>query len=592
MDKNHLSPHLGPAAFRRKSVESVIERRSSNDSEIIELEANRRLSVLSANARFDPNMPEDLQEHITEITEKHDLQREISLEQHLAEDSIYPEVRAAVRNYDEDVPVNTFRAWFLGIFFTLLLAAVNVIFSLRNPSITVSGLVAQLAAYPMGVGLAAILPTKKFKIFGKTCSLNPGPFNIKEHTLITVMASVAYSPAYATDIILSMQAKPFYNINFGLAFQFCLMFSTQIIGYGIAGLLRRYLVYPASMIWPTSLPTTMLLNTLHDHRAPNPAAVNGWKISRYRFFLFVALGAAAYYWIPGFLAQFLSVFVFVTWIKPNNVIVNKLFGGTTGLGMLPLGFDWSTISGYLGSPLMMPWFAIANTLVGVVMFYWILTPAIHFGGAMYGQYFPLVASGTFDNTGGHYKFLKIMDKTTNTLNVKAYKEYSPLFITSAFAMSYGLSFAAISALVVHTALYQREEIWARFKQSRERDDDIHNRLMAKYKECPEWWYQVIFVAMIVLSFVTALYWKTGMTWWTLALSLIIACVFALPIGMIQAISGIGVGLNVFTEFIIGYVTPGRPIAMVSDLFVCLTNSLDAVQVLRLHYHDPRTFFRL
>ena len=54
------------------------------------------------------------------------------------------------------------------------------------------------------------------------------------------------------------------------------------------------------------------------------------------------------YFIPGFLMQFLSVFAFATWIAPNNVVINQLFGGTTGLSMLPITFDVSSyVSSYL-----------------------------------------------------------------------------------------------------------------------------------------------------------------------------------------------------------------------------------------------------
>jgi hypothetical protein len=42
---------------------------------------------------------------------------------------------------------------------------------------------------------------------------------------------------------------------------------------------------------------------------------------------------------------------------------------------------------------------------------------------------------------------------------------------------------------------------------------------------------------------------------------IIAFVYIIPIGMIQAITNQQVGLNVITELVIGYALPGRPIAM-------------------------------
>lgn len=38
-------------------------------------------------------------------------------------------------------------------------------------------------------------------------------------------------------------------------------------------------------------------------------------------------------------AKFLSVFAFVTWIRPNSVVINQLFGGTTGLSLIPITFD-------------------------------------------------------------------------------------------------------------------------------------------------------------------------------------------------------------------------------------------------------------
>jgi hypothetical protein len=76
----------------------------------------------------------------------------------------------------------------------------------------------------------------------------------------------------------------------------------------------------------------------------------------------------------------LSIFAFAPWIAPNNTIVNQLFGGTTGLSSLPLTLDWNQISGFIGSPLIPPWFAIGITLIGVVIFFIFGASAIHFTG--------------------------------------------------------------------------------------------------------------------------------------------------------------------------------------------------------------------
>lgn len=155
------------------------------------------------------------------------------------ENSPYPEVRAAVRNYDEDLPCNTVRAWTIGMSLIFLGASMNTVFSLRSPSISLGSLIAQIIAWPIGHGWARVMPTKQFNTFGLRWSLNPGPFNIKEHAIIVVMASVSFSVAYATDIILAQLV--FYKQDFGLAFQLLLTISTQSLGYGIAGMMRRYL---------------------------------------------------------------------------------------------------------------------------------------------------------------------------------------------------------------------------------------------------------------------------------------------------------------------------------------------------------------
>lgn len=59
---------------------------------------------------------------------------------------------------NRDVPANTIRAWVIGMFATTVVSAVNLLFSLRNPSINIYVYVVQLLAYPVGVGMARVSP--------------------------------------------------------------------------------------------------------------------------------------------------------------------------------------------------------------------------------------------------------------------------------------------------------------------------------------------------------------------------------------------------------------------------------------------------
>lgn len=55
-------------------------------------------------------------------------------------------------------------------------------------------------------------------------------------------------------------------------------------------------------------------------------------------------GAFIWYWFPGWIFQGLSYFTFICWAAPKNVVVNKLFGGLHGYGLLPTTLDWTVVS--------------------------------------------------------------------------------------------------------------------------------------------------------------------------------------------------------------------------------------------------------
>lgn len=215
--------------------------------------------------------------------------------------SLRLQVRGAVRNYDEEeLSANTVRAWVIGLLLTTIASGLNSLFSLRAPSLTITTFVVQMIAYPLGVGWAMVMPSRTFHTFGAKWSLNPGPFNIKEHGMIVIMANAAFGSGvgYFTDTLVAQRG--FYGQNFGWGFNLMLALSTQCVGFGIAGLMRKYLVEPASMIWPQTLVSTSFMYALHDHSKTEPTKANGWSISRYRYFLYVFIGSFVWYWFPGY----------------------------------------------------------------------------------------------------------------------------------------------------------------------------------------------------------------------------------------------------------------------------------------------------
>lgn len=217
------------------------------------------------------------------------------------EDSPYPEVRASVSNYDDpDMPVLTFRAWSLGVTFACLVGALNAFFQFRYPAPNITPIVVQVLSFPCGKILAWWLPDRSWKTpkwlvrlgVADEFSLNPGPFNIKEHTVIVIMTNAAGSPAFALNFTVA--SSYFYGVTQGITFDFLLVFTTCMVGFGVAGLCRRFLVWPASLIWPQNLVFCTLLNTLHAEEDSE-----GTGLSRFTFFKWTAIGAFCWYFLPG-----------------------------------------------------------------------------------------------------------------------------------------------------------------------------------------------------------------------------------------------------------------------------------------------------
>jgi OPT family oligopeptide transporter len=244
-------------------------------------------------------------------------------------------------------------------------------------------------------------------------------------------------------------------------------------------------------VWPANLVTCALFNTLHAQTYAGIGHRGG--MSRERFFFYFFLVSAVWYLVPGYLFQSLSYFSWVCWIVPDNIPVNEMFGYVHGMGMSLITFDWSQIT-YIGSPLATPWWAEANILVGFVFFFWILTPILHYSNVWSAKYMPISSRGSFDNTGSSYNVTRIINADA-TFNQQEYEAYSPLFISTTFAISYGLSFASITATLTHALLYFRKQIWTQSRRAMNEQPDIHARLMGRYTQVPDWWYAIIFCTL-------------------------------------------------------------------------------------------------
>jgi hypothetical protein len=78
------------------------------------------------------------------------------------------------------------------------------------------------------------------------------------------MVSAASSTPEAMHV-LAVQ-KLFYNINPTPVLSIFLILSTQMLGFGMAGILKHTMIYPSKMLYPSNIPTASLLDNLHRDR--------------------------------------------------------------------------------------------------------------------------------------------------------------------------------------------------------------------------------------------------------------------------------------------------------------------------------------
>lgn len=103
---------------------------------------------------------------------------------------------------DPTEPVLTLRMWVLGIAFCVVVSGLNTLYTLRTPSLTISGSVVLLLAYPLGKLWEKVIPNWTIPLGRLAFNLNPGPFNTKASFLAkaTVFSLIKIPPGACFDL--------------------------------------------------------------------------------------------------------------------------------------------------------------------------------------------------------------------------------------------------------------------------------------------------------------------------------------------------------------------------------------------------------
>ncbi|KAJ2388807.1 hypothetical protein GGI05_003680, partial [Coemansia sp. RSA 2603] len=503
-------------------------------------------------------------------------------------DSPYSIVRSAVPPRDDQQILSlTFRSVFLGIVFSAALSFVNQLLWFKDVPMSMSGFMIQIFSYPCGYLMARFLPAKEFTTFGYKWSLNPGPFSIKEHALIYICCATAGNSAYALSIIVTENV--WYGRSFGYIPALLITMSSLMLGYSYSGLVREILVYPAAMIWPSSLVSVTLFRTFHDKDTVI------WRVSRTKFFWIVFACSFVWYILPGYLMPLLSFIPILCLLSPQNIYANQIGDAFNGLGILNFTLDWSVISSaFYGSPVATPWPMACNMFFGFVIVMWIAVPAGYYSNIWDSGNLPIYSSRIFQANGSSYSVLEVINKD-GMFDAEKYAAYGPINLPFQFTLAYALSFMSIVTLVVYTLLHHGASIYSRIRAINYNQDDIHARLMRKYDEVPKWWYFATFALMFGMAVGVCEGYKM-LPWYWLLVAFALSLLFLIPVGIVQAMSNQQPGLNLITEFLIGYGRPGDQISNVTFKvfgYISMTQALSLLADQKLgHYMKipPRHIF--
>ena len=223
--------------------------------------------------------------------------------------------------------------------------------------------------------------------------------------------------------------------------------------------------------------------------------------------------------------------------------------------------------------------------------------------ALFSAFMPIISASVFDDTGRPYDVGRILTPDYR-FDPEAYRNYSKVYLPITYALSYGVQFAALSALVTHTACWHGRDIWQQslksLSQDRGRDKssyqpvdqgsknrsnggdsgssiigngviepdmaanmsgaDVHCRLMDRYEDAPISWYLMTFLAMLAIGIFVVEYYPTYLPWYGLLLALSITALLFIPVGIVMAITNQHSSLYLICQLICGVVFPGRPVA--------------------------------
>ncbi|KIY50624.1 OPT superfamily oligopeptide transporter [Fistulina hepatica ATCC 64428] len=471
---------------------------------------------------------------------------------------------------DPSLPSITFRSLFLGIGLSAFASVLATIYTFKPQNASVSQLFVLIIAYVLGEAMASMTPRTSYWKY-----INPGPFNIKEHTVIVIMSSTASNVAVGMEIIAAMDL--FYDITLNPAVAIFQIFASQMLGYGMCGILRPLLVYPTYAFYPAYISVVNLLQSLHFGGALNA--------KRRKFFWIVFTTIFFWEWIPQYPFPLMTA-ISIICIADNghHGFVRNLFGAGSsneGIGLFSFGTSWTLIT--QGYPLVWP----LQTL-GMALGYIVLT-ACYYNNVFDGRNLDWMSQSLFSSNGSTYDQDAVIT-SDYLLNTTALEEVGLPRYTTTYAISQLTYNLSLGSAITFIFLWHWKELkdgtltdssftaWQDmkfFKGGHSNVDDPHYAVNVRLSaEVPQWVYAALLFVCLGAGIGCSYAGPNGvvlMSGWAILLFTVISFFVALVLGFRFNIS-----IKYAVQIMAAFILPGQPIAV---MYANLYGNSTAFQVL-------------
>lgn len=468
-----------------------------------------------------------------------------------------------------NIPVATFRYFLLSTVFVIPGAYIDTMNSFRTTSAAYSIFFVQFASHWCGKYLARRLPPKTINVFGIFLfNLNPGPWSIKETTLITITANSGATGNLATNTLAlaNLHFNEYVNPFVALSFMFAIVF----IGYAYAAIAKNLILYDPAFTWPQALMQTALLKS---QESSSRTALGTKQI---RIFFMVLIFVTCWQIIPEFVAPMFSSLAILCWMFPYNSTINFIGSGLGGMGFLNFTLDWSNIT---SSIMLYPYWIQVLQFLGFAINCWILIPFIKFnkfGLSTIG----LMSNSAFTQSGMPYPTEKLLTKDLS-FNNTVYQHYGPVVLGAQRAWNIFFDYAAYISGIIWVILFGYDQLSVSFKKFqkhyKEKKEvsissgspkskkysvnsqytDRLNKLQLNYEDVPNSWYMILLCISVGTLLVILGSGQMFMPWWCAIVACLIGSVIVTPLIWLYALSNFQLPIGTFNELIYGYLIKGR-----------------------------------